>query len=52
MIFKRRTKHYLYLTPTEAPLALCALLYFRNKALAHSVDPVDIDGILRKLVYR
>ena len=49
MIFKRRTKHYLYLTPAEATLALCALLHFRNKALARSIDPVDIDILIKKL---
>ena len=49
MIFKRCTKHYLILTSTEAALALRALLYFRNKALARSIDPVDIDGLIKKL---
>ena len=49
MIFKRRTKRYLILTPTEASLALRALLHFRNKALARSIDPVDIDVLLKKL---
>ena len=38
MIFKRRTKHYLLLTPAEDTLALRALLHFRNKALAHGID--------------
>ena len=37
MIFKRRTKHYLRLTPTEAALALRALLRFRNKALTRGI---------------
>jgi hypothetical protein len=49
MIFKRRTKRYLILTPTEATLALRALLCFRNKALARGIDPVDIDVLLKKL---
>ena len=49
MIFKRRTKHYLYLTPTEATFALRALLHSRNKALARGIDPVDIDGIIKRL---
>ena len=49
MIFKRRTKHYLILTPAEATLALHALLHFRNKALARGIDPVDIDALIRKL---
>ena len=49
MIFKRRTKHYLILTPTEAALALRALLSFRNKAIARGIDPVDIDGIIKRL---
>ena len=43
MIFKRRTKHYLILTPSESNLALRALLHFRDTALARSIDPVDID---------
>lgn len=49
MIFKRRTKHYLYLTPTEAALALRALLHFRNKTILRGIDPVDIDGIIKRL---
>lgn len=49
MIFKRRPKHYLILSPAEANLALRALLHFRNKALARSIDPVDIDVLLKKL---
>lgn len=50
MIFKRQTKHYLILTPTEATLALRALLHFRNKALARGIDPVDIDGLIKKTI--
>ena len=49
MIFKRCTKHYLILTPTEATLALRALLHFRNKVLARGIDPVDIDRIIKRL---
>ena len=49
MIFKRRIKHYLILTPTEANLALRALLHFRNKVVARGIDPVDIDILIRKL---
>lgn len=49
MIFKRRPKHYLILTSTEANLALRALLHFRNKALARGIDPVDIDLLIKKL---
>ena len=49
MIFKRRPKYYLTLTPSEATLALRALLLFRNKALAHGIDPVDLDGLIKKL---
>lgn len=49
MIFKRRTKHYLILAPSETTLALRALLHFRNKALARGIDPVDIDRIIKRL---
>lgn len=49
MIFKRRTKHYLILTPTEATLALRALLHFRNKVLTLGIDPADIDVLIKKL---
>ena len=49
MIFKRRTKHYLILTPAEATLSLRALLHFRNKALARGIDPVDIDVLIKKI---
>ena len=51
MIFKRRTKHYLTLTPTETSLVLRVLLHFRNKVLVRSIDPVDIDGLIKKLSY-
>ena len=49
MIFKRRTKHYLILTPAEATLALRALLHFRNKVLTRGIDPVDIDMLIQKI---
>ena len=49
MIFKRRPQHYLILTPTEANLALRALLHFRNKAISRSIDPVDINILIKKL---
>ena len=49
MIFKRRTKHYLILTPAEVNLALRALFHFRNKALARGIDVADIDGLVGKL---
>ena len=49
MIFKRRTKHYLILTPSEATLTLRALLHFRNKALERGIDPVDINILIKKL---
>ena len=52
MIFKRRTKHYLILTPTEASLALRALLHFRNKAIARSIDSVDIEMLIEKLTQK
>ena len=51
MIFKRRTKHYLILTHAEATLALRALLHFRNKALARGIDPVDIEGLIKKIFH-
>jgi len=49
MIFKRRTKRYLILSPAEATLTLRALLRFHNKALTCGIDPVDIDGIIKRL---
>ena len=49
MIFKRRTKHYPILSLAEATLALRALLSFRNKVVARGIDPVDIDGLIKKL---
>ena len=49
MIFKRRAKHYLILTPAEVTLALRALLSFRNKVVARGIDPVDIDGLIEKI---
>lgn len=47
MIFKRRTKRYLILTPAEATLALRALLHFRNKAISRGIDPVDVDLLIK-----
>ncbi len=49
MIFKRHPKHYLIFTPAEANLSLRALLYFRNKVVSRGIDPVDIDGLIKKL---
>lgn len=49
MILKRRPKHYLILTPTEANLALRALLHFRNKAISRGIGPVDVDLLIKKL---
>lgn len=48
MIFHRRAMHYLILTPTEAALAFCALLHFRNMAILSAIDPVDIDVLIKK----
>ena len=45
---KRKTKHYLILTPAEASLALRALLSFRNKVIARGIDAVDIDVLIKK----
>ena len=48
-MFKRKRKHYLVLTQAETHLALRALLSFRNKVIARGIDPVDIDGLVKKL---
>ena len=45
---KRKTKHYLTLTPHEARLALCALLSYRNKVVVRGIDSVDIDELMKK----
>lgn len=47
---RRKTKHYLVLTHTEAALALRALLNFRNKVIARGIDSVDVDEVIRKLI--
>ena len=49
MIFKRRPKHYLIFSLAEATLALHALLSFRNKTISRGIDPVDIDGLIKKI---
>ena len=46
---RRKTKHYLTLTSTEAALALRALLSFRNKVISRGIDSVDVDGLIEKL---
>jgi len=48
-MFRRKSKRYLMLTPSEAHLALRALLSFRNKVIARGIDAVDIDGIIKRL---
>ncbi len=45
----KRTGYYIILTAAERSLALTALLHFRNKAISHHIDPVDIDGLIQKL---
>ena len=47
-----RTKYYLCLNAAERRLALDALIYFRNKAIANGINTIDIDGIIRKLQKR
>ena len=49
MIFKRRTKHYLILTTSEATLALRALLHFRNKLIQQVRYTDAVDELLIKL---
>ena len=49
MIFRKKRKHYLTLTPAEARLALRALLSFQNKVVARGIDTVDVDGLIEKL---
>ena len=46
----RKTKVYLYLTPAEQRLAIIALLHFRNKIVRQGIDPMDVDGMLGRLV--
>ena len=48
-MFKRKRKRYLTLSPTEARLALRALLSFRNKVVARGIDAVDVDELIKKL---
>ena len=45
----RKTKYYINMTAAERRLALDALLRFRNKALSHGIDTVDIDQLIQKL---
>ena len=46
----RKTKVYLSLTPAEQRLAIIALVWFRNKIVQKGIDPVDVDGVLGRLV--
>ena len=48
-MFRRKRKHYLVLTATEAALALRVLLSFRNKVVARGIDAVDVNGLIKKL---
>lgn len=47
-MFRRKRKRYLMLTPSEARLALCALLSYRNKVVVRGIDSVDIDKLMKK----
>ena len=49
-MIRRKRKHYLVLTPTEAALALRALLCFRNKVVARGIDAVDVEKIIKRLL--
>ena len=51
-MFRRKRKHYLVLTSTEANLALRALLSFWNKVIAKGIDAVDVEGIIKRLASR
>ena len=45
-----RDKHYIELTAAECRLAYNALMQFRNDVIAKGVDPVDINGLILRLV--
>ena len=45
----RKTKYYITMTAAERRLALVAMIRFRNKAISHGIDTVDIDQLIRKL---
>ena len=46
----RKGKVYLSLTPAERRLAIIAMVWFRNKIVRKGIDPVDVDGVLGKLM--
>ena len=46
----RKGKVYLSLTPAERRLAIIAMVWFRNKVMQKGIDPVDVDGVLGKIM--
>ena len=46
----RKTKVYLSLTPAERRLAIIAMVWFRNKIVRKGINPVDVDGVLGRLM--
>lgn len=46
----RKTKVYLSLTPAERRLTIIAMVWFRNKVVRNGINPVDVDGVLGKLM--
>lgn len=51
-MFRGKRKRRLMLTPSEARLALRALLSFRNKVVAKGIDAVDVEGIIKRFTQK
>lgn len=49
-LYMKKRKYYLTLTLAERRLAIIALLHFRNKIVRQGIDPMDVDGMLGRLV--
>ena len=47
---KKKNKVYVTLNPAERRLLIQGLLSFRSKVISRGIDPVDIDGILEKVI--
>ena len=51
LMMRKKNKVYLTLNVAERRLLIQGLLSFRNKVIAKGIDTIDIDQILKKVIY-
>ncbi len=45
-----KEKYYIEMAASECRPAYIALMLFRNVVIAKGIDPVDINGLIRRLI--